>query len=231
MAFFTYIERYPLASSAVFFILVPLFVAGFRYSHLNTAFRFLFVYLLLDLIVGLWMMYLAAHRANNILLLNLFVPLRYAFFSGMFYYYFRSALVKRIIFYSIIAFGPFALLDIYASNRDLTDLHNHLVGKYSQVVESVLIIFWVLLYFYEIIKTLQVSNILGYPFFWICAGLLIFYSGNIFYFPFWYYTNTWENKLQVGLIDDIPFIVELISLFLFSIGLWHIHSNHDDLHS
>ena len=231
MAFFTYIERYPLASSTVLFILVPLGMAGLRYPQLNGAFRLLFVFLLLDLAVGLWMMYLAAQRTNNILLLNLFVPFRYALFSGMFYYNFRSATVRRIIFYSIIAFGPFALLDIYASNRNLSDLHNHLVGRYSQVVESLLLILWVLLYFYEIIKSLEVSNILAYPFFWVCAGLLIFYSGNIFYFPFWYYTNTWGNNLQVGFVDDIPFIVELISLSLFSIGIWLTRSHHDDLYA
>jgi len=231
MDVFTYIARYPLASSAVFFVLLPLCLAWLRFAHAKGAFRLLFVFLLLDLAVGLWMMYLAAHRTNNILLLNLFVPFRYALFSGMFYYNFRSVAVRRVILYSIVAFGPMALLDIYASNHNLSDLHNHLVGRYSQVVESVLIILWVLLYFYEIIKTLAINNILGYPFFWVCAGLLIFYSGNIFYFPFWYYTNTWENKLQLGFIDDIPFIVEIISLSLFAIGIWLTRSHHDTLHA
>ncbi|WP_373511548.1 hypothetical protein, partial [Persicitalea sp.] len=171
--------------------------------------------------------HLAAHRANNILLLNRFVPFRFILFSGLFYYNFRSLAIKRVMFYTLIAFIPFALLDIYASNRNLSDLHNHLVGRYSQVVESALIILWVLLYFYEIIDTLKVSNILTYPFFWVCAGLLIFYSGNIFYFPFWYYTNKWENNLRLGWIEDIPYIVELISLFLFSVGIWQNRSHHD----
>lgn len=231
MAYLSYIERYPLVSFAVFFLAVPIALAYFRYKSLDEAFRLLLVFLVLDLFVGLWMLHLAAHRANNILLLNLFVPFRYVLFSGMFYYNFRSPTIRKIIFYTLIAFGPFALLDIYASNRNLSDLHNHLVGRYSQVVESGLIILWVLLYFYEIIKNLKVNNILAYPFFWVCAGLLIFYSGNIFYFPFWYYTNQWDNNLRMGMIEYIPYIVEIISLTLFSIGIWLTRPHHDSIQS
>lgn len=231
MAYLTYIERYPLASFAVVFILAPLLLGWIRYAHLDDAFRLLVVFLILDLAVGLFMFHLAAHRANNILLLNLFVPIRFTLFSGMFYYNFRSAAIRRVIFYAMIAFVPFALLDIYASNRNLSELHNHLVGRYSQVVESALIILWVMLYFYEIINTMKVGNILTYPFFWVCAGLLIFYSGNIFYFPFWYYTNRWENNLQLGWVEDIPYIVEIISLSLFSIGIWLTRPQHDSIQS
>lgn len=231
MAYLSYFERYPLASFVVFFIIVPLGLAWVRYSSLGKAFKLLLAFLVLDLGVGFWMLHLAAHRSNNLLLLNLFVPVRYVLFSGMFYLNFRSPGIKRIIFYTLVAFGPFALLDIYASNLNLSDLHNHLVGRYSQVVESALIILWVLLYFYEIINTLKVSNILAYPFFWVCAGLLIFYSGNIFYFPFWYYTNKWENSLRLGWIEDVPYIVEIISLSLFSIGIWLTRPQHDSIQS
>ncbi len=231
MAYLSYFGRYPLASFVVFFILVPLGLAWVRYAYLDKAFRLLLAFLILDFVVGLWMLHLAAHRANNILLLNLFVPIRYILFSGMFYYNFRSRKVRWVIFYTLIAFGPFALLDIYASNHNLSDLHNHLVGRYSQVVESALIILWVLIYFYEIINNLKVSNILTYPFFWVCAGLLIFYSGNIFYFPFWYYTNQWENNLQLGWVEDVPYLVELISLSLFSLGIWLTRPHHDSIQS
>jgi len=231
MAYLSYIERYPLASFAVFFLIVPLGLVWVRYRHLGKAFGLLLTFLALDLAVGIWMLHLAAHRSNNLLLLNIFVPFRYVLFSGMFYFNFRSPRIKRIILYTMIAFGPFALLDIYASNLNLADLHNHLVGRYSQVVESALIILWVLLYFYEIINSLKVSNILTYPFFWVCAGLLIFYSGNIFYFPFWYYINKWENNLRLGWVEDVPYIVEIISLSLFSIGIWLTRPHHDSIQS
>jgi hypothetical protein len=101
-----------------------------------------------------------------------------------------------------------------------------MVGRYSQVVESVLMILWVLLYFYEIIKSMVVKNITSYPFFWVCAGLLFFYSGNIFFFPFWYFMNKWENDLKLGLIEKIPYAVEIVSLLLFTIGIWNMRVQH-----
>lgn len=228
MAYLRFIEEYTLASFAVFFIAVPLGLSLLRYTYLDKAFKLLFVFLCLDLGVGLWMVHLAAHRTNNVFLVNLFVPFRYILNSGMFYFTVRSEKVKRFIFPTLILFGPFALLDIYASNVNLTDMHNHLVGKYSQVVESVLIILWVLLYFYEIIKTLDITNLVSYPFFWVCAGLLTFYSGNIFYFPFWHYMYKWQNDLQLGFIEEIPYVVEIISLFMFSIGIWLTRSHQYD---
>lgn len=231
MAYFTYFERYPLASFAVLFILLPLSLAVYRYAWLDRSFRLLFYFLCLDLAIGLGMVHLAAHRTNNLLLLNAFVPLRYLLFSGMFYYKFRSTRCRKWILYSMLAFVPFALLDVIASNPALGDLHNHRVGRYSQVVESLLIILWALLYFYEITQTLKVKNIISYPFFWVCAGLLIFYSGNIFYFPFWYYMYVWEDDLKLGFVEEVPNLVEIVSLLLFSIGIWQTRKDHESIES
>ncbi len=231
MAFFTYVERYPLACAPVFFILLPLLLCVARYRSLNSAFRLMLIFLAIDLFVGLIMIQLAANHQNNILVLNLFVPVRYALFGAMFIEQFQSERYRHWIRYSIVGFIPFALLNIYISNYNLADLHYHRVGKYAQVIESALIILWALLYFYETIKALKVSNIIQYPFFWVCAGLLIFYSGNIFFFPFWHYMYQWEKNLELGFIERIPAIVELISLHLFSIGIWQTRSHRDTIKS
>lgn len=231
MAFFSYVERYPLACAPVFFIILPLLLCLVRYGSFDGAFRTLFAFLAIDLVVGLVMIQMAAYHQNNLLLLNLFVPIRYALFGLIFYWRFQSERYRRWIWYSIIGFIPFALLDIYVSNYNLADLHHHRVGKYAQVVESALIILWALLYFYETIKELKVNNIIRYPFFWVCAGLLIFYSGNIFFFPFWHYMYQWEEKLDLGFIERVPAIVELISLFLFTVGIWQTRSHRESLES
>lgn len=231
MAYITYFERYPLASFAVLFISLPLSLAIYRFSWLDKAFRLLLLFLCLDLVISMSMLHLAVHRSNNILLLNLFVPCRYLLFGGMFYYKFQSLRLRKVILYTLIGFVPFTFLDVYTSNSLLSDLHNHRVGRYSQVVESVLIIMWVLLYFYEITKNLKVNNIITYPFFWVCAALLLFYSGNIFYFPFWYYMYVWKDDLKLGFVEEVPIIVEITSLLLFSIGIWQTRAHHDSLKS
>lgn len=228
MAYLRYFEKYTLACMAVFMIALPLVLCLYKYRHLDKAFHLLLILLSLDFFVGLSMFHLAAHRTNNIWVQNLYVLFRYSLTSGMFYYYYRSEKLKRLVLFSIVVFIPFSLLDIFLSNNNLSDLHNHLTGKYSQVVESILLIFWVLAYFYELIKYLNISNILGFPFFWVCAGIMIFYSGNIFYFPFLYYINRWENDLKLGFMEVIPYAFEIISLLLFSIGIWLIRSKQYD---
>jgi hypothetical protein len=231
MAYLRYFEKYPLSSMTVFLIAVPLTLCLYRYRYLNEAFRLLLAFLALDFLVGLLMLHMAAHRTNNIWVLNVYVIFRYLLTTGMFYYYFQSVRLKRMALWSIGAFTAFALLDIYLSNEDLSDLHNHLTGKYSQVVESMLVIFWVLAYFYELIKYLNITNLISYPFFWVCAGVLIFYSGNVFYFPFWYYINRWENDLNLGFMEEIPYLFEIASLFLFSVGILFTRSHYDVVES
>lgn len=230
-AYLSFFERHTLASLAVFLTVVPVLIGLTRLSYFDRAFQLFLAFLLLNLVVGFWMLHLAVHRTNNILIVNLFVPVRYTLLSGMFYFYFQSFRYRRAIVMTLLAFIPFVFLDIYLSNNDLMDLHNHRAGKFSQVVESMLMILWVLLYFLEIIKSLAVANIVAFPFFWVCAGLLIFYSGNVFFFPFWYYMNQWENDLQLGIIEQIPYVIEIISLFLFSVGVWLKQSKYDVLKS
>jgi hypothetical protein len=231
MAYLMFFERYTLASLAVLVLIVPVLLGGVRYSYFDKAFRLLYAFLCLDLLIGLWMMHLAVNRTNNILLANVLVPIRYTLLSGMFIYYFGSARSRRAVLYVLMGFVPFVFLDIYTSNPTLTDLHHHRAGRFSQVVESILMIMWVLLYFYEVIKSLAVTNIVSFPFFWVCAGLLIFYSGNIFFFPFWYFMNQWENDLQLGIIEQIPYGIEIISLILFSIGIGLTRSQYGILKS
>jgi hypothetical protein len=227
MAYLRYLERYPLSSLAVFIIAIPLALCMYRYRYLDKAFRLLFIFLILDFVVGLMMFHLAAYRTNNVWLLNGYVLFRYSLTSGMFYFYYQSVRLKQAVLASIVAFVCISLLDIYLSNENLTDWHNHLSGKYSQVIESILIIFWVLAYFYELIKHLNIQNIVGYPFFWVCAGVLIFYSTNVFYAPFMYYINRWENDLKLGFMEKIPYMFEIVSLILFSVGIWLTRSHYD----
>ncbi|WP_229214018.1 hypothetical protein [Dyadobacter flavalbus] len=158
---------------------------------------------------------------NNLLYFNIAIPFYYSFLSGMFYFKFSSITFKRFLIASMIGFLIFTVWDILKSNSQLHDLHNHRAVLFAKTVEGVLIIALVLLFFYDIIKSLQIPNLLTFPFFWVCSGLLLYYSSFIFIAPVFHYTATWKNSFDLGIANTIPTLFEILCALFFSIGIYH----------
>ena len=103
----------------------------------------------------------------------------------------------------------------------MQDFHNHRAVIYSKTMEGVLIIFWILIYFYELIKSLKIPNLLTFPFFWMCSGLLLYYSSLIFIAPALHFTATWNGSFDLGITRIIPYIFEILATLCFSVGIYH----------
>lgn len=201
--YISYYFRNPIPSIAVFITILPILLILVKRAYVDPSFRLLMIYLIVKLLIDMLMLYSAAKHRNNLILYNLGIPINYALLSGMFYYKFSSQLLKRSLIASIILFSVFAGWDILNSNPVITDLHNHRTVLIAKTVEGVLIIILVVLFFYEIMRSLQIPNLLIFPFFWICSGLLLYYSSFIFIAPVLHYTATWNNLLNLGIMQTI----------------------------
>lgn len=217
----SYCFRNPLPSIAVFITLLPLIFIILRKAYLDPSFKLLLFYLVIKLLVDIIMLCSAANHLNNLLFFNLAIPVNYAFLGGMFYFKFDSPSLKKGLLASIICFFAFTAWDIFNSNSDIDDLHNHRAVLFAKTVEGVLIITLILLFFYEIIKSLQIPNLLTFPFFWICSGLLLYYSSFIFIAPVLHYTATWDRSVDIGVTETIPTIFEIVCALFFSVGIYH----------
>lgn len=216
-----YIVRNPISCIAVFITILPLTLAIVRKAFLDKSLRLLSCYLVAKLLIDIVMLHCAATRTNNLILHNLSIPLFYSLLSGMFYFKFNGLPQKRFVIASIIGFTIFSAWDIVNSNTRWDNLHEHRIVLYAKTVEGVLMISLILLYFYEIIKSLQIPNLLTFPFFWVCSGLLLYYSSLIFIAPVLHYAYTWNNKMDLGITESIPSIFEILCALLFSVGIYH----------
>lgn len=210
----------PLACTAVFITFLPIVLFLIRKAYLDKALRLLFIYLIIKLVIDISMFHLACNTINNLMLYNINIPLRYLLLSGMFYYYFESERPKKWILVSAVLFIAIVIWDILQANPVLTDVRNHSLVYYSDTLESLLMILWVLLYFYEMLNSLKAANLLTFPFFWISSGLLLFYSSLVFIAPVLHYANQWENRLQLGFLEKMPYLFETISMIFVGIGVW-----------
>lgn len=216
-----YIIKNPISSIAVFITVLPLTLTIARKAFQDKSLWLLFCYLVIKLIIDVAMLYFASNRTNNLIFYNLSIPLFYALLGGMFYFKFTGNIQKRFVLFSIAGVFIFSTWDLINSNENLSDLNQHRMVLYSKTVEGVLMISLILLYFYEIIKALQIPNLLTFPFFWICSGLLLYYSSLIFLAPVLHYAYTWNNQMDLGVTEFIPTIFEILCALLFSIGIYH----------
>jgi hypothetical protein len=67
-------------------------------------------------------------------------------------------------------------------------------------------------YFYELFRLPHFVNLLGQPEFWICSGLLFFYSCS---FPIFSLMNVIQ-KLPAFILQNLRFIVFFLNVFLYS---------------
>ena len=218
--YLSFCQRQPIASISVFITIVPLLLIWFRKAYIDPAFLLLFLYLIFKLGIDLVMLHYAALKSNNLVYYNLGIPIRYAMLSGMFYYKIEMKRTKIWILTAIVSFIVFSIWDILHINPVLNDLHNHRMVLYATTIESLLMLLWVLLYFYDTIQSLKIPNLLTFPFFWVCSGLLLYYSTFLFVAPVLSYTEKWSDRLDIGFLYHVPYIFEIVSVILFSIGIW-----------
>src|SRR5688572_6661655 len=145
--YFSYIIRQPVISTPVFLNLLPILLIWRKRAYNDKLLLILFVYLILKLGVDLVMFDLASQRKNNVIYYNASIPVRYILTSWMYYYEFDSKLHRRWLLASWPLFLAFSLWDSFHTNPSMSDLNNHNVVLYSGTIESLLMLFWIMLYF------------------------------------------------------------------------------------
>ncbi len=215
----SYFERQPFASTPVFLTLLPIFLIWQRKAYRDRTFAILLIYLIVKFSIDFIMFDWASVRRNTVVFYNLNVPVRYILISWMYYHKLETKAHKTWILVVIPFFLAFSIWDMIDTNPTLGDLHNHKMVLYSTTVESLLMLFWILLYFRDTIRSLKIPNLLTYPFFWICSGLLLYYSSFLFIAPVLHYSSQWEQWLEIGFLYYVPYIFESVSIILFSIGI------------
>lgn len=164
---------------------------------------------------------------NNLVVFNLDLIVRFTLLLLMFYHTFQYPHEKRLVIILLVGFGLLFGVDFLLSNPDLSDWHNHRLNRYSFVVEGVLMLGLVLRFFLYLVRELPVPNLIYYPIFWICCGLLIVHAGTVFLTPFLHYFNVWNNPYDFKILVKIEHGVEIIRNIAFAIAMFYVRRSTD----
>lgn len=163
---------------------------------------FFFLYLSRNKKEGLWVIFLYVvvsfltdfsflifrPRTNSSLsffFFSLFTVLEYSFFTAFIYINFKKKLFKKVLLVLTFLFYIFCTLSFFTSKGYSFD-------SFPASIESILIIVFCILFFYEQINSPDISFIYATKKFWIVTAFLIYLSGTLFLFV--YTSNISESE-------------------------------------
>lgn len=200
-----------IASSSV--CLFPFIIVLINLRKISKQLLPIFWLLIINIVVEIINIIFAKLSLNNQYIFHYFtvaeftlISLFYSFFFGN---YFNSLFIKLLI--------PLFLIGAYIDSR-VNGLNT--VNNFSAAVESIILIFYSLFFFYYVLKNLVFENLLATPVFWLNTAILFYFSGNLILFVF---SNHMEriDSIKYGILWSVihTFFNVLYNVFL-SLGFW-----------
>jgi hypothetical protein len=116
-----------------------------------------------------------------------FTVLEYSLFSIYFYFNYSSSVSKSLLKFSSLIFFAVALYNIFLDSNNRFD-------TLPASIESILIICYSILYFYEQLKRPEITFIYSTKTFWIIIAILLYLSGTFILFISTAYMTETEQK-------------------------------------
>lgn len=137
----------------------------------------IFFYCIYSFSNDLIILYRSDHKLEYLIFLYTFTIIEYLFFSILLYSLIQSKVLRKGIIVISLLFIGFCLYNII----------NTPIKKFDSVqasIESILVIAYCIIYFYQQLNQPQVTFIYASYTFWIVIGILIYLSGTFFLYAF-----------------------------------------------
>lgn len=191
--------------------LIPLGALLYFHKSLDKALKILLSLLIVSFCCDVFNVLLSIQKKNNEPIFTTYSFLEGSILTVLYYSILNNRLTKKIVVSLFIVMvlssivGFIEIKTIYQPNTILT------------ITELIILISFSLLFFYQLIKELPVSNIFDYHLFWINSGVLVMASLSIFTFLFerWIIGNKALTYLWL-----IFYFANIIFRLLLLKGIW-----------
>ncbi len=201
------------ARISTWFVLIPTFIFLFRFFRLNREQKILGILIVISAFTELVSFSIAMRESGNLYLLHIYTIIQFTLLTLIY----RSTLRKLFlpIFSSAIIVLFVCVAILAAAYIDGVTFFNSV----ARVVESLLVLTYVLGFFVLTLRELRVRYLEKEPLFWISTALLIYFSGNLFIFILYNYSLRHDiSALVWGII--IHSVLAVMKNILYCIALW-----------
>jgi hypothetical protein len=191
----------PIASAIAFLSSLTIFFQSAAERYLKYFSFFLFVNLLLDITTG----YTAYYRVNNVFLNNVASILVISFELFLLRKIVYGKKAKNVMLGFLIAYPVISLINFFLIQTSAV------FQSMTYAFGSLLIVTSCIYYFWELFQQRSSVNLIREPAFWICSGLLFYYTCT---FPLFGLLN-FVSKLPKIIIQNLYQIFILLNVFQY----------------
>jgi len=143
---------------------------------------------------------------NNLFYYNPYSILVCCYYFLTIYWIIHSKRVKRIIIYILILYPIAAAVNIlFIQKADSFHTITYSIG-------GLIIVALCIYYFFELFQITPTMNLLRQPAFWICSGLLFYYSCT---FPLYGFNNIVTASVPLPIIRNLIFVFQILEVLLY----------------
>lgn len=163
-------------------------------------------YMIFTAVLGAVITYLSFYGKENTTLFNFFTITTFCFYFFIISQIIHNKKVKRIIIYALLVYPIIAASNILLVHK------TNIVLTLSHSLGCLLLVSFSIYYFLELFQLNNSINLLVQPSFWICSGLLFYYSCS---FPLFGLLYLLKNPPKI-IINNLTIISNLLDVLLYS---------------
>ncbi len=163
------------------------------------------LFLLVNLVVEAISGYQAKHLINNLFFVNFVTVLDFAFYLYLVREIIRRPKAKKVLLYCLIIYPAIFLINVMLIQGSVV------FHSMTYALGCLLIVVSCVYYFWELFQQTYSVNLGRQPGFWICSGLLFFYTCT---FPLYGATNL-LNRLPKVILANLLIILVLLNILLY----------------
>jgi hypothetical protein len=161
-------------------------------------------FMVITMSIGGLLSYLSIHAKSNGILYNLFAVFTICFYLFVIREIIHEKKVKKVIFWALVIYPILTICNIFLLQK-ITSLLSISIS-----LGCLLIVAFCIYYFFELFQQAKAVNLTTQPSFWICSGLLFYYSCT---FPFNFINLL--NKPSPAIVNNLVKLSNILDAFLY----------------
>jgi hypothetical protein len=171
-----------------------------------------YLFLIVVYELGTRLGYFAINKSNHIVA-NIFLPIEFLFYSIFFIKTFSSIKIRRNIAWSFLLIIAFYGTNLIFFQKIV------FYNSYTYLFGSLIMIGWSCFAFFRLVTRPFETNILSYPVFWVCAGILFFFLLRFMFMSYFNYIAYTGDLKYINLFLSISNISIVLLYTFIAIGL------------
>ena len=202
-----------LAYLSIAFLFLSAIICLYRFKYTFKHFLFIslliFVSIVIEIISYIMIKYFAL---SNLLIYNIHTILELFLISAFYYKNLEGIKLKKSIIIFYLFFLTYQIIELKIKSKNS-------LNEVSLIFESLYVIVFTILTFYQILHKKFQKNLFDSSIFWFNSAFLIYFSGNLFIYLFSSFLNNYY-KIVFHEMWGYHSILSIILYSLISIGFW-----------